>query len=882
MNFATSNQPRAALGSQPPTYKYESTRASGSGADVNTAQAFAAFQQNASLPPFSAAAIASRNPPLPIYHTQHELPAWQSHRPSTIHAGGIPGLMSTNLISKQDPYGQPLRKPFAPSISNTYAQRISQQHNMARDNVEEGELSEGEFEEKPSTSWTKSGEAYIPPRTNSRTTSVYDRSQDFSPQGRVHAGLLQTQTFNDVYEGEKSQFTNLASCSFSADHAYDHGDDQYEPALALAEDDDSYSPTASPILAHAVAPLQAPHNPQYFTKVVSTPPTASPSRYSPVADKSPTEILKLAENAVLNLMPAKVRFQDYLDEGIDESLMRRLYENLRLPQAPPKTADLQDSTALSPSAKADKPSDTLAAPQNNTVHPPVANSPKDLPTDQSSSAEMGNLHLKSTETSILPQSIPSKGAQITNVSSQSKPEKAEERKDRIARLMAEKANKKGVKPTLPPIQPVPNPPTQGTSYIKPDKERLLRLKMEALQKSREARALKNATQPAAAASATPSDGLSPHVGDSTPTILHPESSGEQAEYIASSHPFATTVNAQVAPVQPSISAIPGLFLANTSNPASPSLLASNLEQSSNIRKRPVASDFDDISLTSTTYKRPFGQSRQDQRLVIDVSEDESADEEAAMEIDETTDEGFSPSTPDLAVEPRRGNIGDQPPLSDIPVKKPLSRTASSFGTPSFRDMGGKALGTDHLKSKEQEILEMRKKIETLEARKKLKKSRSGSQTPLATEQPKAVTIKEATTIAEKVEASAAIERLINDASRQVNADEQKLAEAQAVETEKAAQVQREEAKRRRRAELESGIPAVDAEVEENQRKLAELQALVAQHLAAIERGKEEKRRLAEEMAKLGRDMDAEVQANRDELEDLKKSATISETSKSQT
>src|SRR6266576_5240599 len=47
--------------------------------------------------------------------------------------------------------------------------------------------------------------------------------------------------------------------------------------------------------------------------------------------KSLVEARKEAQNAILNLWPLKVRFQDYIDEGIDQEIVRRQFENLGMP-----------------------------------------------------------------------------------------------------------------------------------------------------------------------------------------------------------------------------------------------------------------------------------------------------------------------------------------------------------------------------------------------------------------------------------------------------------------------------------------------------------------------------------------------------------------------
>jgi hypothetical protein len=79
-----------------------------------------------------------------------------------------------------------------------------------------------------------------------------------------------------------------------------------------------------------------------------------------------------------------------------------------------------------------------------------------------------------------------------------------------------------------------------------------------------------------------------------------------------------------------------------------------------------------------------------------------------------------------------------------------------------------------------------------------------------------------------------------------------------------------ESKRRRRAEIESGLPSLDAEIANNAAKMAELTRQMKELAANNEKMKQDKERLIEELESLGIDTEgmphAELQAKKDEIE----------------
>jgi hypothetical protein len=325
-------------------------------------------------------------------------------------------------------------------------------------------------------------------------------------------------------------------------------------------------------------------------------------------------------------------------------------------------------------------------------------------------------------------------------------------------------------------------------------------------------------------------------------------------------------------------AIPGLFLAaapRASQHPSSEHPTPNATETVNQRKRPVASDFDGAP-AGISYKRPFGQSRNDQPLVIDVSDEDSENDDIQeMDIDDHHGNSSINQAQNGRDTPSAKSIRDLPPLSDFPPRKHFPTPSSAVSTPPALQAASKSSLSkpEDLLRKEMEIQEMKRKIAEAERRKRAKQNLSGSQTPLSNNSGSSPAKGGITSSAtDKIEVSSIqIERLIVDASRQVDQDQRKLAEAHAVEQEKADELKQSEVeqKRLRRAKIASDLPLVDAEVEKGQKKLAELQAEIARIEAAVQQGLDEKRRLAEELEKLSQEADEQLLVQKNKLRELR-------------
>lgn len=109
--------------------------------EYHKAQTRVAFEQNAKISGFSAASVASGIPPLPIYQGQGSLPYGYQSRPY-VYDGTVECPRSRTTDNK------PLNpSPLPPNASNERNHKSPASRTPAAQNIEEGELSEGEFEE---------------------------------------------------------------------------------------------------------------------------------------------------------------------------------------------------------------------------------------------------------------------------------------------------------------------------------------------------------------------------------------------------------------------------------------------------------------------------------------------------------------------------------------------------------------------------------------------------------------------------------------------------------------------------------------------------------------------------------------------------------------
>jgi hypothetical protein len=127
------------------TYGYGDMLQPDDGAQVEyyQAQSTAAFRQNKNIPGFSPAVAASSIPPLPIFEA-HDRRSYEYAAEAFRKDGRF--LASGSHTPHSNPSNQsPFHLP--PNLSSSRKPNIATSHASAAQIVEEGELSEGEFEE---------------------------------------------------------------------------------------------------------------------------------------------------------------------------------------------------------------------------------------------------------------------------------------------------------------------------------------------------------------------------------------------------------------------------------------------------------------------------------------------------------------------------------------------------------------------------------------------------------------------------------------------------------------------------------------------------------------------------------------------------------------
>ncbi|KAH8646374.1 hypothetical protein BGZ60DRAFT_570702 [Tricladium varicosporioides] len=812
------------------------------------------YGYNGPTPSFSATAIASGVPPLPIYQGWNQdavpMPLYQP-------ANGPAYNPYPENTHPNPPY-------YTPSNQHAY-----QQNTLITKPFDEGEVSEGEFE--PAA-------ASIPPTSYA--------SDQYRPNDRGEYSESSRRTIS--YTGAPSQVPQQQYNPVNNYNAPARNPARDSPQLRR-EQLDTYSPYNSPRPVETTssksasnpytqsqsqgskpgAPRDHHSSAQNGTKGYQEPSSYSNGRGTPAREdysanrasslkppsvqkslinsRSVETIRNEAGKAVLQLSPLVdyVQFQDFLDEGIRENVLTGLYSHLKLP--------IQTSVKLGSIVK------------GRDGHALTT--------------------LELSESPLPPRSNGLVGEQ-----------------SRFFQVAGEQSGVNGISPpsqlngkqTAPIVTDLTK---SSTTTARPvamsEKERTLQSKMEALRKSREERAQKQAAKnnpksPTEASEIKASDqsqfqlaasipGLKPLSIPSEPVKAQVQSASSNS--ISSLSVVQAPAPAAAAP--PPATVIPGLFLASTVASPTPATTVQSTPVPVPMgiqRKRPIASDFD-TPLTSTPFKRPFGQSRNERPLVIDVSDEDvdSEDEDVEMDLESQADQESPMQTARTMSDHRLMAIQNLPQLSDFQPRKPFTPppNSSAATTPPVLQGTSKAtLGRPEiLQRKESEIEILKKKIAEAEAKKRARQTPTGTQTPRTAPEISSVETKVGLnngTLASKIEVSKKIQELVGVVNNQTNKAQQKFLEAHAAEEDEATALKRneDERKRLRRQKIASELPLVDAKVQETQARLDQMRAETARLEAEYFSNVEAKRIMAEEMERLGEEAEDELQEVKNKLQDL--------------
>lgn len=684
-------------------------------------------------------------PPFPtrLYRPEVDVP-WQQAPPAT-----LPGI---SLPQAQPPTSfQPPRENTTRRGHLVEVQTASAPPRPATENrLEEGELSEGEFED------------LYEPREGRGATGA---PQEIRPPPQSF-GFLE----NRVGSASDADGSSLYNTGTPREHVVESAstsmpaaEDEYSPdgdgqqAPPQRERSGSYSPYLSPsevqrrASVNQITPREAKSSARVQSGPVSEGKAATSTHAGLVSDSksspiSVPEAKKKAQEAILGLWPLKIRYQNYIDEGFDENLIRSLFTDLGLDVPMPK-----------PNPPSNKPAgDSHISSPKSVIASSTADLGESHTTDGSSSKSANLPNTEPTSANLANDSVTDNNADEAKITGKATKSAAEERKDKIARKLAAKAQKTTAGPTpaaasqstvVVPTIPTPvntvvvsnspaaaNSPASVNTPLTKTKTRaennaLLHQKLAALKKKEQEKAAaaaaaaaaagaeKNSVTPVPAAEAATTRPLAVRTNSNVPTptdqlqgtssVNSPEAPSTIADSVRRSE--STQPQPQPQPASKD-GIIPGI-----------SLPAAQLAQAKfrNL-KRPVAADFDNTSSHPSTLKR----TRTQETLIIDVSDDEDVE----MDIGSPT-EGLTTSINTANPPGQHTPLAAYPPLSDTPGRKQRSSPDSSaVQTPE------KAGKLDLLHGR---IEEMKRKIAEAEAKKKSAKKLNGPQTPSAQPSPPA-------------------------------------------------------------------------------------------------------------------------------------------------
>ncbi|EFQ26631.1 uncharacterized protein GLRG_02451 [Colletotrichum graminicola M1.001] len=553
----------------------------------------------------------------------------------------------------------------------------------------------------------------------------------------------------------------------------------------------SYSPHLSPheVHSHIEANNQHSSSPQthMFRGQASQSSLASAGQQS--GKKAMEDARQRARSAILSLWPLGIRQQDFVDEGIDRTVVKDLLAELKLDPGTPGQSTIPGLST--------------------TTQPP------DL------SQSYGQSSSQATSTPV-PAAISKPTGPVSFTAAKSA---GEERKDRIARLLAAKGAKPG--------SSAPNSSTQVASTS--EKTNVQQQKLDALQKSREARAQKAAERKGSlqAAQSKETSPASPTQRSLSATAVAP--TGPSAKQNAQAG-----LSQQPAPQTAPASTIPGLFMA-TPQPASVTQ-----------RKRPVAADF--VSSLNAN-KRPFGPTQPSKPFVIDVS-DASDDEDVEMEIGSPTDDPVSIQRTDTPSR-KTASFRDFPPLTEGLRQRQLSSPAPSHVVTPQSGITGTQPKQAHIDVMDKQIEAMKRKIALAEARAKLKATMSNqSGVPKSNRQPPDTTLdsessKPGMRRVQSMDASSASDHPHGQTSPAMAGPSSSMRLPKLSDK----RVKDDSSRAQKLRVVSTNLPLMESRLQAKRSKLRLLQSQMSRLEREIEEEMAEKQKLAEQMEQLDQDSD---------------------------
>jgi hypothetical protein len=585
---------------------------------------------------------------------------------------------------------------------------------------------------------------------------------------------------------------------------------------------------------------------QLAHRTVSQPKTNSSPTSNILPQSQPS--LQQKKEAVLPFIAALHQegfaFDEFVREGFEESLLRQVYQELRIPvvserplpvQALPKEFTPADMSTESPA----QPSPVASAKEVKPIVPVKQPAPVSR---HDYLARLQAAKNKKVEAAPVKQQVLSD----LPTASATPPSTAQRPAESLASLSAQTQTQS--KPDTD--QKSISQPTPAVSKQSQTTE-LIRKKMEALKATQRRLASKNNNNNASVALPKPA----------LPSLSQTTSNAQPNPSSASSS--ISRVSVSSAPVQAAgAGMIPGLSMSFSKaksqldtrvHPAAASFSTTSTVASKSstpqptpttsipvTRKRPVASDLNEPQLAADhrPFKRPFGKSRQnsfDEAMIIQVSDDEESS-------DGDNEDMLNSAKPSLkAIGPqddqRNKNIRDLPPLRDFPHRSAFNKT-TGISTPPLGTPGTTS-DAEELKRKEMEITSLNQRIMEYEKRKAALKAKA----QLAQNQPQTPS--------------------------QINTSPEKTS---ALPTPNASATPRSKKPTDRRTEIKAALTSRDADIVGQKAKILEMQRQVAEMQRQYEQDMENQQKLRDELESLDVNTDgmtrSEMEAKKQEIEEL--------------
>ena len=553
------------------------------------------------------------------------------------------------------------------------------------------------------------------------------------------------------------------------------------------------------------------------------------ARIVPCTAKSPAQLRVQAQGALLGLAPHNIRYNELAAEGINPIVLRQLYEEVGIKVASPKVLNAA-AVSFQPS-KESRPSQlTSTVPAPDSTESRAA--PRISPSQEN---EAQKPHANGATTA------PPSHAETT---------KPLERKELIARMLASKAAQGGdrkepspITTTIhekePPSVPVAEAPSQEKDTRVKEKNKaqteLARKRMEQLKKQ-------GLMKAQAKAQPTP---VSENQSPPTRAALLPTRAPTH-------HPL---------PDRPPValdygSHLPGLSMAPTRQDPFGQRLAGQDQSTfptlprATQRKRPRASDFDDLNTMPNKSLDQGDSHHPEERLVIDISDDEFyGDDENDVEMADVPAEHplyGAPFSPDSRMASRK-------PLSTEPYRSRLMSNSQS-GTPQSH----RTTDDENLRKKDLAIQEMHRKIAELEQRKRLKTTASPQAARAVSPRSlgdspfePAVGISSAAPTDVSGNLNSSDEPSSNELSIPNREALSGTPTAQMLASMNESQLENVRLRLLRKKEIESGLPSLEADLLKSEARLNDFKKEQEKLIADIAKGKKGRQELADELRSLG-------------------------------